>query len=245
MKKLLIIQFRTNTKTLAEEQTAFMKVLNTSTVTVSFKNAFLDNLDWNFPEEILEDACGVILGGSGEFDFDGGRELFDEKKTASHALVISMQPFLKYLEICDFPTLAICFGHQIIAQSLGVQVVNDKSQAKVGSHTVSLTGVAQSDTLFKGLPNTFIAQYGHKDSLSVLPTGATLLAQGEQCKYSAIRFGRKRYSVQFHPELDARDVQQKFLSHPDYLPEGMTPEELIQESPYATQLLRNFINNIL
>lgn len=75
-----------------------MKVLNTSTVTVSFKNAFLDNLDWNLPEEILEDACGVILGGSGEFDFDGGRELFDEKKTASHALVISMQPFLSILE---------------------------------------------------------------------------------------------------------------------------------------------------
>ncbi len=245
MKKLLIIQFRTNAKTLADEQAAFMKVLNTLTVTVSFKNAFLDNLDWNFPKEILGDACGVILGGSGEFDFDGGRELSDEKKIASHSLVTSMQPFLKHLETCDFPTLAICFGHQIIAQSLGVQVVNDKSQAKVGSHTVALTDVAQTDKLFEGLPDTFIAQYGHKDSLSMLPPGATLLAQGRQCLYSAIRLGRNRYSVQFHPELNAKDVQQKFLSHPDYLPEGAVPEELIQESPYATRLLINFVDNIL
>ena len=245
MKKILVIQFRTNTQTLMDEQTAFLKSLETMGIKIVFKNAFLDNFDWEKPKEILGDAQGVILGGSGEFDFDGGRDLQDEKKIASHSLVKSMQTFLKYLESFEFPTLAICFGHQIIAESLGVSVVNDVLQAKVGSHRVSLTEEACTDMLFKNLPNTFIVQYGHKDSLSSLPPRATLLAYGEQCLYSAIRLGRNRYSVQFHPELNAKDVTQKFSSHPDYLPEGSTPEELIQESPYSTQLLINFVENIL
>ncbi len=244
MVRILIIQFRTNTNTLVDEQSSFLRIFDALDVEVIFKNAFLDNISWEDPEEVLIDIQGVILGGSGEFDFDGDRNLSDVKRTASHALVKTMSPFLRYLEKSDFPTLAICFGHQIIAQSLGVDVINDKSQAKVGSHNVSLTDAAHTDKLFEGLPDTFVVQYGHKDSLSLLPPEATLMAQGDKCLYSAIRLGPNRYSVQFHPELTAEDVQNKFLSHPDYLPEGMTPEELIQESPHATQLLINFVNGI-
>lgn len=244
MKKIVILQFRTNTKTISEEQVSFLTKLSKSNVEIVFKNAFQDDLNWNNPEELLCGACGIILGGSGEFDFDGGRDSQDVKKIASHSLVQSIMPFLKHLERTNFPTLAICFGHQIIARSLGVHIINDKEQTKVGSHQVSLTNEGRADELCIGLPNTFVAQYGHKDSLSSIPSGAVLLAKGDRCLYSAIRFGKNRYGVQFHPELNADEVRQKFLSHPDYLPEGLDPEDLIQESPHATTLLTNFINNI-
>ena len=244
MKKILILQFRVREKTFIEERVSFMKVLSKLPVQVVFKNAFLDALDWSKPIDILEDSQAVILGGSGEYDFDGGRKHDDEVIKASHDLVEHMSPFLTYLEDYDFPTLAICFGHQILAKSCGVSVINDKTQSKVGSHTVSLTDEAKNDRLFEGIPSNFIAQYGHKVSLSALPSGGTLLAQGEQCFFSAIRFGRNRYSLQFHPELDASDVLQKFISHPDYLPPGLTPHELVQESPYSTQILINFVNKV-
>lgn len=246
MKRILIIQFRTNPNTISEEQESFLRTLSSVTdIEVIFKNAFLDSLNWEKPEEVLSDTQAVILGGSGEFDFDGGRNEDDEKKIASHRLTESMKPFLDYLEKYHFPTLAVCFGHQIIAQSMGVSVINDKTQAKVGSHKVSLTNAAHSDKVFGSLPDVFVVQYGHKDSLSTLPNGAVLMAQGEQCLYSAIRLGENRYSVQFHPELDADDVRQKFASHPDYLPKGLTPDDLTQDSPLAKLVLVNFVKSIV
>ncbi len=244
MKKILILQFRVREKTFIEERVAFMKVLSKLPVQVVFKNAFLDGLDWSKPVDILEGSQAVILGGSGEYDFDGGRRHDDEVRKASDDLVESMSPFLTYIEDHDFPTLAICFGHQILAKSCGVSVINDKAQSKVGSHSVSLINEAKNDPLFDKIPSNFIAQYGHKDSLSALPPGGTLLAQGEQCFYSAIRFGKNRYSLQFHPELDASDVLQKFISHPDYLPPGLSPQELVRESPHSTQILINFVNKV-
>jgi GMP synthase (glutamine-hydrolysing) len=244
MKRIILIQFRTNNDTLKEEKLAFEKALTSINVELVTKNAFLDNLDWSNFLSIIEGAEGVILGGSGEFDFDGGRNESDEKRLMSHKITEKMLPFLKFLEEKDFPTLAVCFGHQIIGKSLGVSVINNKMQAKVGSHKIYLTAEAKNDPVFKDLPDSFIAQYGHKDSLGSLPPNATLLVCGERCFYSALRYGNNRYSVQFHPELDAEDVLNKFKSHPDYLPPDSIPEKLVEESPHATKILLNFVKNL-
>ena len=105
MKKILILQFRTNEKTLAEERAAFEKSYTDMPVELVFKNAFLDTLDWKNAEKILENFDGLILGGSGEYDFDGGRNKDDEKQIASHTLVDSMSLFLQYVNEKNFPTL--------------------------------------------------------------------------------------------------------------------------------------------
>lgn len=243
--KIILIQFRTNKDTLKDEKQSFTKALSSVKVEIVTKNAFLDNLDWNNPLSIIEDAKGVILGGSGEFDFDGGRIEDDEKRFLSHKITEDMSLFLTFLEENDFPTMAVCFGHQIMGKSSGVPVLNNKTQAKVGSHKIYLTEEAKTDPVFKDLPDSFIAQYGHKDSLCSIPSNATLLAQGEQCFYSALRYGDNRYSVQFHPELDANDVLNKFKLHPDYLPPDTDPEKLIIESPHATKILVNFVINVI
>lgn len=244
MKKILLLQFRTRDDTKTAERKSFLRTLKNSSTELIFKNAFLDNLNWSDPLSILEDVNGIILGGSGEYDFDGGREDCDECKIASHKKVAEMRPFLEYLKRQDFPTLAICFGHQIIGESVGCKVRNDKVQAKVGSHLVSLNDTAKSDPLFSDLPNDFFAQYGHKDSLSDLPAEAVLLANGQQCLYSALRYGKNVYSLQFHPELSAEDILDKFKSHPDYLPPGQVAEKLVKESPYASKILINFVKNL-
>ncbi len=245
MQKILLIQFRTNANTLKDEERSFIKVLVSAGVELTTKNAFLDNLDWNDPVSIIEDFKAVILGGSGEFDFDGGRVEGDEKRLMSRKVTEDMSPFLKFLEENDFPTMAVCFGHQIIGKSYGVPVLNNKTQAKVGSHKIFLTEEAKIDPVFKDLPDSFIVQYGHKDSLCTIPPSAILLAKGEQCLYSALRYGNNRYSVQFHPELDANDVLNKFRSHPDYLPPDTDPEKIIMESPHATKILVNFVTNLI
>lgn len=245
MKNVLILQFRIQKKTIEDEQRAFSKVLGRLPSTVTFQNAVLDTLDWSRPSDMLNNFDALILGGSGEFDFDGGRDTDDEICKESCSIVERMAIFLEYLEVYDFPTLAICFGHQILGKSKGISVINDITQAKVGSHYVELTLDAESDPLFKKIPKTFVAQYGHKDSLSALPEGAVLLGKGDQCLYSALRFGNNRYSVQFHPELDAENIRQKCILYPDYLPKGLHMETAIEESPHATQILTNFINFVV
>ena len=47
-----------------------------------------------------------------------------------------------------------------------------------------------------------LLQYAHKDSVTKLPAGATLLAEGPKCKFSALRYGDTAYTLQFHPEIE-------------------------------------------
>ena len=241
MRKILIFQFRKKQNTLAEEASFFYRAFKDHSVSPIFRNAFLDDIDWS-GSSLLEDIDGVILGGSGEFDFDGGRAMDDESRLGSYAIAANMVPFIKRLEEKEIPTLAICFGHQIIAHTKGVLVSNDALQAKVGTHQICLTAEGKTDPLFANVPDCFFVQYGHKDSLSALPQGAIVLATGAQCRYSALRFGKCRYSVQFHPELTADDVLLKFQSHPDYLPFNTRPDQLVQESPFGSKVIENYIS---
>jgi GMP synthase-like glutamine amidotransferase len=241
MKKILFIQFRTTQESIASEKSTFLNILNQLDTEINFTNALLDPIDWNKPAIILQNIDGVILGGSGELYFDGGDDCCEDKRKISHELIDKMSPFFKYIEDCDFPTLAICFGHQIIAKSQGVKIIRDKVQAKIGTHEVSLTKEAKSDPIFSGIPENFNAQYMHKDSVVELPNKAVLLAQGECCFHSALRYGRNRYSIQFHPELNEENIIQKFKLNPDYVPKDVNPDDLVKTSPHATKILLNFV----
>lgn len=242
MNKIVVIQFRIDERKVSDEERAFLNVFQNSSVDISFKNATSDSLQWSDPLAVLEGADGVILGGSGDFDFDGGRAHTDEFRIASHQFLIKMKPLLEYISEQDFPTIGICFGHQILARSVGTPVVHDTLQAKEGRHEVSLTADAKNDFLFKDLPHCFPVHYGHKDSLATLPEGATLLAYGDKCSYSALRFGNNRYGFQFHPELEISDTKrvcavEKNLSH-----RLSNIESNDERFIHAKKLLENFAN---
>lgn len=240
MTSLLLIQSRKRPEMVEGEQGEYTRALEGTGVALSFASVFDDSIDWNAPEMLLAPYDGVILGGSGEYDFDGGRPLTDEVRIESKAIVERLRPLLAYVFAHDVPLLGVCYGHQIVSEYLGVPVVNDLDQKKVGSHDVCLTEEGKLDPLFTELPERFIGQYGHKDSLSALPPGAVLLATGPSCKTSALRFGSRIYTLQFHPELTEKDVEWKLANSPGYLPEGITLEELIKPSPEASTLIPRF-----
>lgn len=241
MQKILIIQFRQEKSSIEHEQACFDRELASEEVSLQYVSAFHNLEVFSQPAALLSGVSGVILGGSGEFDFDGGRPSDDVVRLASYDAARRFQSFVTYLQENNIPTLAICYGHQLLAASSGVVVVNDTTQAKAGSHVVYLTDIGINDPLFADIPATFIAQYGHKDSLSLLPENATLLATGDACRFSAIRYKKCCYSVQFHPELSAIDVIQKFASNPSYLPPGISAKEIVQDSPFSTKILKNFL----
>ncbi len=221
------------------EQQEYRTALGTR-VTVVPISIFDQATPFNDPSVLLAGYDALILGGSGEFDLDGGRSPDDEARRIGGEVRDRLRALVAFVIESDFPTFGVCFGHQIIADLRGGNVMNDQAQSKMGTHSVQLTDMGHTDILFSRMPDSFLAQYGHKDSVTVLPKGATLLAYGPQCRFSALRYGKHVYTTQFHPELTADDVKKRIERMPGYLPEDVSAGSVVQASPEASRLLGFF-----
>ncbi len=238
--KILGIQFRKKETSVQLEQESIRREIGES-AQLDFISALDTTIDWDAPEIILASYQGVVLGGSGDFDFDGGRPDDDEAKRLSYEFLERLRPLFIYLFERDIPTLGICYGHQILGAFAGAQVVHDQTQKKSRSHEVKLLVDAADHFLFTDVPESFLAHYGHKDSLDRVPEGAILLVSGgDACKVSALRYHNNIYTTQFHPELTVADMVVRMKHSPGYLPEGVAVEELFKDDPSSNQILRNF-----
>lgn len=210
---------------------------------------FLDACDerelWHEPREILRDVSGVILGGSGEFDFDGGRAADDPSRTMSQTFLARLTPLLDYVFDHDIPTFGICYGHQLIGAYAGVSIWNDPKQKKTGTFAVCPCAETVHDPVFGSLTEPILTQYGHKDSLASVPSSAVLLMEGEQCQVAALRYQQHIYTTQFHPELTAADMIERLQNAVGYLPEGVAAEEIIKDDERSNALLRSFVDKVI
>lgn len=238
--KILGVQFRRNENSIQQEQNSITREIGES-ADVRFVSALNELLDWQYPEILLAGYSGVILGGSGEFDFDGNRSEDDEARKISYEILGRLRPFFTYIFEHDLPTLGICYGHQILGAFAGAQVKYDEIQKKSRSHEVKLLVDRNDYFLFSDLPYSFQAHYGHKDVLDRVPDGAVLLINGgEQCKISALRYKNNIYTTQFHPELNFDDMMERLKESPGYLPEGVLAEEVFKKDPDSNRILQNF-----
>jgi GMP synthase (glutamine-hydrolysing) len=94
------------------------------------------------------------------------------------------------------PTLGICFGHQIIAKSLG-GTIKKMDDVEVGWYKINHKG----DGLFHGTDSPMYVFQSHTEMVCSYPKGAECISwnsvkQGFQMKERPI------YGVQFHPEID-------------------------------------------
>lgn len=240
-KKVLVVQFRTNEAAILSEQRSISRELGSGCVT-SYIDAFDESLPWDDPQTLLADYTGLVLGGSGEFDFDGNRAVTDEARVISKNFLERIRPVLSYVFEVDFPTFGICYGHQLIGAHVEVPIVYNPRQKKTGTFTVHQTIEGKKDRIFQKLPASFGAIYGHKDILRWLPPEAVLLAEGGGiCTASALRYQKNIYTVQFHPELSQKDMAERLSVSPGYLPEGIDINETFKETPEANTILRSFV----
>ncbi|OGG51150.1 hypothetical protein A2704_01360 [Candidatus Kaiserbacteria bacterium RIFCSPHIGHO2_01_FULL_54_36b] len=204
MKRILVFQSRSDPMRIEREAERFRIAVGTS-AEADFLSAVDEKLAWTTPERLLAGYDGVIFGGSSEFDFDGGRTEEDPARLMSLVILSRAKNIIAHALECGVPLLGICYGHQLVANMYGGNVRNDKEQTKFGSYEVQLTESGKLDRLFKDMPDSFIAQYAHRDSVTELPEGATLLASSKGCKFSALRYGPRAYTTQFHPEVTRFD----------------------------------------
>ncbi|MDP4153985.1 MAG: glutamine-hydrolyzing GMP synthase, partial [Bacillota bacterium] len=90
------------------------------------------------------------------------------------------------------PVLGICYGAQLMAQTLGGKV----STAEVREYGKSETFFKTDSLLFDGLPSRAITWMSHGDYISVLPEGFGIIANTSICPVAAMEnIGNKLYAM--------------------------------------------------
>jgi len=96
------------------------------------------------------------------------------------------------------PILGICYGVQLLADMQGGKVVraNEREYGIAHLEHNDRTG------LLDGVDERTQVWMSHGDRIEVLPEGYKVLGNTENCPYAVIaETGKKRYGVQFHPEV--------------------------------------------
>lgn len=157
----------------------------------------------------------------------GGR--MSAHDTADHPWIDPLKKLMVAAVEAGIPILAICLGHQLLAQAFGGQVsVNHPSGPERGALELTWHPGAIDDPLLGRLADhgSSLLAASHHDAVTKLPPGATQLASTEKYPNQAFRVG-SALGVQFHPEAspdlmgrwaalsgeDARTMRRTMHSH--------------------------------
>jgi GMP synthase-like glutamine amidotransferase len=141
----------------------------------------------------------MIFGGSMQVDQDDRHPWLEDERALVRELIER-----------EVPTLGVCLGSQLIAQTAGAEV-GPAAVPEVGWHEVDLTLAAFEDPVMGACPRRFAAYQGHSYGFG-LPPGATALAHGRGDALQAYRLGSV-WGVQFHPEVTAEIVDPWIAEH--------------------------------
>lgn len=148
------------------------------------------------------------------------------------------------------PMLGVCFGAQIIAHTLGGQVIFDGKNQEFGTFSIQQTVDGQLSELFQAIPHEFPAQCAHHDFIVNLPPCGVVLANSVRCKTQAYKIlDTKIYGVQFHPERSLAAYKESLLYELNSLPEsayestGLSIQQILESLRETNTeiLLRNFL----
>ncbi len=125
------------------------------------------------------------------------------------------------------PTLGICYGMQLLAQSLGGKVER-AGRAEYGK--ALLTRFA--GPLFRGVSGEVQVWMSHSDAVTELPPGWRVAAATEENPVAAMEAeGAPLYGVQFHPEVahtpKGMQILENFLEIAQ-VPRDWTPEHILE-----------------
>ncbi|GEP39575.1 aminotransferase [Nocardioides psychrotolerans] len=114
---------------------------------------------------------------------------------------------LRAAHAAGVPTLGVCLGHQLVAAALGGRVERNPRGQQLGLIEVGWTAEAATDELVGPVATPRRGVHWNDDVVTVLPEGATVLAQTDAGEPQAVRFGPRSWGVQLHPEVDAATLR--------------------------------------
>lgn len=108
------------------------------------------------------------------------------------------------------PVLGFCYGHQIMAVTLGGEV----SHSEIGEYGPATIERDRESALFNATPIEQTVWMSHRDAVSRAPEGFVVTSFTEVCPVASMECPeRKLYSTQFHPEVRHTEFGQQILSN--------------------------------
>jgi GMP synthase (glutamine-hydrolysing) len=177
-----------------------------------------------------ESFAGVIVTGSAS------------SVTERAPWMLRAERYLAQLVESERPVLGICFGHQLLGQALGGLVERNPRGREMGTVEVE---IVEDDPLLDRSIVPALAHATHVDSVTVLPPRARVLARTALEANAALRFGKRAWGVQFHPEFDAQVMADYVQTRRELLEqEGRNPAAMlagIRAAEAGNLVLRRFV----
>lgn len=157
--------------------------------------AHLDLTRERLPDDAFARWRGFMVGGSPYNVTDPE----STKTDVQRGLEADLARIAERAAAAETAAMFTCFGIGVATRTLDGEVSRAYPE-DTGPTTVRLTAEGNSDPLFGALANSFTALTAHKEGTAVLPRGAVLLAENDECPVQAYRLGTHLYATQFHPE---------------------------------------------
>ena len=133
--------------------------------------------------------------------------------------------------LSKFPTLAVCYGAQLIAQEMGGVV----SASNIREYGRANLVIKKNDSiLFDGIENNNQVWMSHSDTIKQLPKNSLLLASSDDVENVAYKYMDNTYCLQFHPEVyhtvKGKKLLENFLTKISMLKQTWTPDSFIDST---------------
>lgn len=169
---------------------------------------------------------GAVITGS-------GASVYWEEPWIDRLLAWTQEAFER-----DVPLLGVCFGAQVLAETLGGRVEGQDTR-ELGYHTIHHS---DDSPLFAGVDREFCSFVSHGDDIVDLPLGACKLAENEHALHA---FGLDNaFGVLFHPEYDFETAERIFEKRSDEPlrgdPDGTVTREHYEAARESARVFGNF-----
>jgi GMP synthase (glutamine-hydrolysing) len=142
----------------------------------------------------LSEVSGVVLYG-GEMNVD---------MTDRYPFLEAERAFARRAVDAGVPYLGICLGGQMLARALD-HPVHPGGVREIGFNALHPTPAARDDPLLSLFEDGDVVFHWHEDTFE-LPSGAKLLATGDEVRMQAFRYGDAAWGTQFHFEVDRSEL---------------------------------------
>lgn len=146
--------------------------------------------DNHFPS--IGDADGYVITGSPASVHD------------PFAWIARLETFIRELNTRRVPLVGLCFGHQLIAKSLGGRVSNNPGGWRFGVAETSL--IVQAPWM-RPARQQFSLHACHSEQVTQLPPEALLLGGDALCPIGAFAIGQHIFTTEYHPEFTTNFMQ--------------------------------------
>ncbi len=161
----------------------FTDLLSQASPGLSFHTYDVEHFEY---PDAIDDCDGYVITGS-------KKSVYDDEPW-----IHRLAAYVRELHAARKKTVGICFGHQMVAHALdGVAGPADAGWG-VGVHQSQIVG---EEPWMDPPMRQFSLVVSHKDQVTRLPRGATLLAGSEFCPHAAYRLGNHILTFQGHPEF--------------------------------------------